>query len=426
MKRRSHRLARRARFAQLAVLLAAVSYVGSSALPAYAAGSVLVAGTIDGTDPTFVHLANHSCTLSSGETTHYDAIQFFTVGQNATTISVSMTPSGFTGAVFLYQGGFLPGTPIANCYDTASSVVGTTSGGTLSFSTNFGGLPDPFTEELWTLVVTTDLASSSGGSYSAIISSSQTGVELPSAVDTTPPTVIPPANQVAEATGPTGAVVSYPPATATDLVDGSLTPTCLPASGSTFPLGTTTVTCSATDAAGNTGSATFTVTVQDTTAPTYAAAPNIVVDATDPGGAVVTFATPVASDAVGVTSNTCVPPSGSTFAIGTTTVTCNAGDAAGNTGTTTFTVKVLSAVDQIADLNTQLQLISPPPKLGSSLTGKLAAAQQAAEAGDVQAACAILQAFINEVQAQAGKKLSVADANSLVAAATQIQTVLGC
>jgi hypothetical protein len=37
--------------------------------------------------------------------------------------------------------------------------------------------------------------------------------------------------------------------------------TCTPASGSTFPLGATTVTCSATDTAGNTGSSTFTVTV---------------------------------------------------------------------------------------------------------------------------------------------------------------------
>ena len=43
--------------------------------------------------------------------------------------------------------------------------------------------------------------------------------------------------------------------------------TCDPASGSTFALGTTTVTCSANDAAGNTGDNTFTVTVADTLAP---------------------------------------------------------------------------------------------------------------------------------------------------------------
>ncbi|MGW6204541.1 HYR domain-containing protein [Streptomyces sp. NPDC055089] len=41
--------------------------------------------------------------------------------------------------------------------------------------------------------------------------------------------------------------------TATDAQDGTLPVTCTPASGSFFPVGTTTVTCSATDAAGNTG-----------------------------------------------------------------------------------------------------------------------------------------------------------------------------
>ncbi|MFH9264477.1 VWA domain-containing protein [Streptomyces sp. NPDC017546] len=42
-------------------------------------------------------------------------------------------------------------------------------------------------------------------------------------------------------------------ATATDPQDGALPVTCAPPSGSLFPVGTTTVTCSATDSAGNTG-----------------------------------------------------------------------------------------------------------------------------------------------------------------------------
>jgi hypothetical protein len=48
-----------------------------------------------------------------------------------------------------------------------------------------------------------------------------------------------------------------------DIVDGSLTATCSPASGSNFATGTgtTTVTCSATDAAGNVGSASFVIQV---------------------------------------------------------------------------------------------------------------------------------------------------------------------
>ncbi|MFE9816063.1 HYR domain-containing protein [Streptomyces sp. NPDC005773] len=49
-----------------------------------------------------------------------------------------------------------------------------------------------------------------------------------------------------------GARISYR-VTATDAQDGKLPAACTPASGSFFPVGTTTVTCSATDAAGNTG-----------------------------------------------------------------------------------------------------------------------------------------------------------------------------
>ncbi|MEU3608523.1 vWA domain-containing protein [Streptomyces sp. NPDC035033] len=49
-----------------------------------------------------------------------------------------------------------------------------------------------------------------------------------------------------------GARIDYT-ATAVDATEGPLTPTCGPAPGSVFPLGTTTVTCTATDGAGNTG-----------------------------------------------------------------------------------------------------------------------------------------------------------------------------
>jgi hypothetical protein len=59
--------------------------------------------------------------------------------------------------------------------------------------------------------------------------------------------------------------------TATDNVGVASGPTCSPSSSSNFPVGTTTVTCTATDFAGNEGSASFTVTVtlegSDTTPP---------------------------------------------------------------------------------------------------------------------------------------------------------------
>jgi HYR domain-containing protein len=84
--------------------------------------------------------------------------------------------------------------------------------------------------------------------------------------DTTPPTITAP-DVTAEATGPSGAAVTYN-ATATDLVDGSDSVSCDHASGSTFPLGTTTVQCTATDAHNNTAHKSFLVTVRDTTPPT--------------------------------------------------------------------------------------------------------------------------------------------------------------
>ena len=80
-------------------------------------------------------------------------------------------------------------------------------------------------------------------------------------VDTTAPVVTPPANVIAEATSPSGATVTYPPATATDAVTASPTIGYSKASGTVFALGTTVVTISATDGAGNTGFASFNVTV---------------------------------------------------------------------------------------------------------------------------------------------------------------------
>lgn len=83
--------------------------------------------------------------------------------------------------------------------------------------------------------------------------------------DVTPP-VVTVESKTVEATGPDGATTTYA-ASATDNVDGPLTPACSPASGSLFGLGATTVTCEATDAAGNTGTGTGTITVVDTTPP---------------------------------------------------------------------------------------------------------------------------------------------------------------
>lgn len=95
--------------------------------------------------------------------------------------------------------------------------------------------------------------------------------------DVTPP-VVTVESKVVEATGPDGALVDYE-ASAEDNVDGPLTPTCEPPSGSQFALGTTTVDCEATDAAGNTGYGSGTIEVVDTTPPTVTCS-----ESTNPGG----------------------------------------------------------------------------------------------------------------------------------------------
>ena len=80
--------------------------------------------------------------------------------------------------------------------------------------------------------------------------------------DTIAPTLTTPANMtVTVATGVTSAAVSYA-ATGSDAVSGTFNAACSPTSGSVFPLGTTTVACTATDAAGNSSlPKSFTVTV---------------------------------------------------------------------------------------------------------------------------------------------------------------------
>ncbi|MEA2165885.1 MAG: hypothetical protein QOK37_4012 [Thermoanaerobaculia bacterium] len=143
-----------------------------------------------------------------------------------------------------------------------------------------------------------------------------------------------PANITAEATGPSGAAVSFT-VTATD----NASVACTPASGSTFALGTTTVNCTATASTGTT-SGSFTVTVVDTTPPALTLPATITVEATGPGGVAVSYSA-TSSDLVdGSRPVTCDHASGSTFPLGTTTVQCTATDTHNNTAHGSFTVIV--------------------------------------------------------------------------------------
>lgn len=173
-------------------------------------------------------------------------------------------------------------------------------------------------------------------------------------LDTTPPVITAPADITAEATGPSGAVVTFS-ASATDLVDGDVPVTADPASGSTFPLGTTTVTLTATDAAGNMATETFDVTVVDTTAPDLTVPANVTVNAMSAAGALVNYDPAMASDLVDQDVEISYSQnSGTWFPIGTTTVTVTATDDFGNQSTGSFTVTVkydFSGFFQPVDMN---------------------------------------------------------------------------
>src|SRR6266540_4041317 len=157
--------------------------------------------------------------------------------------------------------------------------------------------------------------------------------------ETEPPVVVCPANVVTNtAPGQCTQVVGYAPA-ATDNCPG-VTVSCNPPAGSSFGTGTTPVTCTATDAAGNTSSCTFTVTVNETESPVVVCPANVVTN-TAPGQCtqVVGYAPAATDNCPGVTVS-CNPPAGSSFGTGTTPVSCTATDAAGNTSSCTFTVTV--------------------------------------------------------------------------------------
>jgi hypothetical protein len=88
-----------------------------------------------------------------------------------------------------------------------------------------------------------------------------TTVEEPVPVlDTTPPALSLPGGVATQATSAAGAVVDYD-ASANDPEDGPVATTCAPGAGTTFAIGTTTVTCTAADAHGNAATGSFDVTV---------------------------------------------------------------------------------------------------------------------------------------------------------------------
>jgi hypothetical protein len=83
----------------------------------------------------------------------------------------------------------------------------------------------------------------------------------------------------------------------------------------------------------------------------------------------------------------------------------------------------------VTNMRALVQSFNLQQGIENSLDAKLQAAQTAltaATGGDRPTACNQIQVFINEVQAQSGQHLTVAQANQLIAAANQIRVALQC
>ena len=127
-----------------------------------------------------------------------------------------------------------------------------------------------------------------------------------------------------------------------------------------FPVGTTTVTWTAKDAAGNKGTATQTIIVTDTTPPAVTAPADVSLEATG-STTPVTLGVASAIDLVDGTITATASPTGP-FSVGTHTVTWSATDAKGNKGTATQMVIVTDTTPPSFDLNKLVTTIWPVNK----------------------------------------------------------------
>lgn len=207
------------------------------------------------------------------------------------------------------------------------------------------------------------------------------------------PIVTVPEDMVVRAEGPDGAVVTFE-ANATDTIDGDLHVTCNPTSGSRFPIGKTTVACSATDSSANTGTETFTVEVTSDEQKLVIDVPDpITAEAETANGAVVTFTVTAHGTSDPDPEITCNPSSGSNFPLGTTTVHCVAKDDFGNTAEDDFTVTVADTVSPaISSVTATPDVLAPPNNEFVTVTLEV----EASDVVDPMPRCAVFDVTSNQ------------------------------
>jgi flagellar hook assembly protein FlgD len=236
---------------------------------------------------------------------------------------------------------------VLECQETFVTLTGTDLTGTASTLVDFSGSSglfelEPSTATSTQLVVWIPLGVAYAvGDYSVTVKATDTNnatrtigpvtLSVIQRSTSAPPVLSLPEVVTAETTSSSGTVVTYDAGGAG----------CSPASGSLFPVGTTTVSCSMSNGFGTT-TGTFSVVVTNTagSAPTFSLPEVIIAEATSAAGAAVTFnASPA----------TCDHTSGATYPFGDTTVTCSATNSFGTT-TAVMTIAVLDTMPPILNL----------------------------------------------------------------------------
>jgi len=197
-----------------------------------------------------------------------------------------------------------------------------------------------------------------------------TDVTTTTTVDNPPSFANVPSGLTVEANGPSGSAVNYTAPTASDDTDGPRPVSCTPGPGSTFPLGSTSVTCTATDLAGHQAQASFTVAVHDTTAPTlvtpdpHSVYASSALGASDSDPGVVAFVQ--AASATDIVDPHPVVGSNihSLLPVGTTVISFYARDFSGNSTTRNVPLTVLPPPEASAPPLPPVVVASLPPNVG--------------------------------------------------------------
>jgi hypothetical protein len=162
----------------------------------------------------------------------------------------------------------------------------------------------------------------------------------------------------------------------------------------------------------------------DSTPPVISGAEDVTVSSPDGAAVPVSFTVEANDDVDGTVPVTCTPASGTSFAVGTTTVTCEARDTAGNAAVAAFDVTVQAG--PTVQLGTALTALSVHQGIRNAPQSKYDTAVAAFAAGRDADGCGALRALTQQVAAQKGKKIGAADAAALTALVADARAEQGC